>query len=104
METKKSKNYDNKDNGKKDIENNNNTSSGQYTFDSSDPKEIMTGVGEGEGDENSTYPNSDKYIVDDIKKAIKEKNIGIGEEEEEEQEENSFKSDSEQSNNNDENN
>jgi hypothetical protein len=63
----------------------------------------MTGVGEGEGDENSTYPNSDKYIVDDIKKAIKEKNIGIGEEEEE-QEENSFKSDSEQSNNNDENN
>jgi hypothetical protein len=61
----------------------------------------MTGVGE--GDENSTYPNSDKYIVDDIKKAIKEKNIGIGEEEEE-QEENSFKSDSEQSNNNDENN
>jgi hypothetical protein len=63
----------------------------------------MTGVGEGEGEENSTYPNSDKYIVDDIKKAIKEKNIGIGEEEEE-QEENSFKSDSEQSNNNDENN
>jgi hypothetical protein len=103
LETKKSKNYDNKDNGKRDIENNNNTSSGQYTFDSSDPKEIMTGVGGGEGEENSTYPNSDKYIVDDIKKAIKEKNIGIGEEEEE-QEENSFKSDSEQSNNNDENN
>jgi len=95
LETKKSKNYDNKDNGKKDIENNNNTSSDQYTFDSSDPKEIMTGVGGGEGEENSTYPNSDKYIVDDIKKAIKEKNIGIGEEEEE-QEENSFKSDLEQ--------
>jgi hypothetical protein len=103
LETKKSKNYDNKDNGKKDVEDNNNTSSGQYTFDSSDPKEIMTGVGGGEGEENSIYPNSDKYIVDDIKKVIKEKNSGgIGEEEE--QEESSSKSDSEQSNNNNENN
>jgi hypothetical protein len=51
LETKKSKSIDNKDNGKKDIEDNYNTSSGQYTFDSSDPKEIMTGIGEGEGEE-----------------------------------------------------
>ena len=56
METKKSKNYDNKDNGKKDTEDNNNTSSGQYTFDSSDTKEIMTGVGGSGGEgEDSTF-------------------------------------------------
>ena len=96
METKKSKNYDNKDNGKKDIDDNNNTSSGQYTFDSSDPKEIMTGIG-GEEDDKSTYPDSDKYIVEDIKKAIKEEKSEFGEEEE------SFsKKDSKQSNNKDE--
>lgn len=46
METKKSKNNDNKDNEKKEIEDNNNTHPSQYTFDSSDAKEIMTGVGE----------------------------------------------------------
>jgi len=98
LETKKSKNYDNKDNGKKDIEDNSNTSSGQYTFDSSDPKEIMTGIGGREGgEENSTFPDSDKYIVEDIKKAIKDKNSGFGEEEE-----SSSKRDSEQSNNKDE--
>ena len=98
METKKSKNYDNKDNGKKDIEDNSNTSSGQYTFDSSDPKEIMTGIGGREGgEENSTFPDSDKYIVEDIKKAIKDKNSGFGEEEE-----SSSNRDSEQSNNKDE--
>lgn len=102
METKKSKNYDNKDNGKKDTEDNNNTSSGQYTFDSSDAKEIMTGIGGGEGEgEGSTYPNSDKYIVEDIKKAIKEEDSGL---EEKEEKEGSAKRDSEQSNNKDENN
>ncbi len=100
METKKSKNYDNKDNRKKDIENNNNTSSGQYTFDSSDAKEIMTGIGGGGEGEGSTYPDSDKYIVEDIKKAIKEENSGF----EEKEEEGSTKRDSEQSNNKDENN
>jgi hypothetical protein len=101
LETKKSKNYDNKDNGKKDIENNNNTSSGQYTFDSSDAKEIMTGIGGGgEGEGSSTYPDSDKYIIEDIKKAIKEENSGF----EEKEEEGSTKRDSEQSNNKDENN
>ncbi len=95
LETKKSKNYDNKDNEKKDIEDNNNTSSGQYTFDSSDPKEIMTGTGGGEDDKN-TYPDSDKYIVEDIKKAIKKEKSEFGEEE-------SFsKKDSKQSNNKDE--
>jgi hypothetical protein len=102
LKTKKSKNYDNKDNGKKDIEDNNNTSSGQYTFDSSDPKEIMTGIGgggESEG-EGSTYPDSDKYIVEDIKKAIKEENSGF----EEKEKEGSAKRYSEQSNNKDENN
>ena len=99
METKKSKSIDNKDNGKKDIEDNYNTSSGQYTFDSSDPKEIMTGIGEGEGGEkNNIYPDSDKYIVEDIKKAIKDENSGFGEEEEE----SSSKRGSEQSNNKDE--
>jgi len=98
LETKKSKSIDNKDNGKKDIEDNYNTSSGQYTFDSSDPKEIMTGIGEGEGGENNnTYPDSDKYIVEDIKKAIKDENSGVGEEEE-----SSSKRGSEQSNNKDE--
>ena len=97
LETKKSKNYDNKDNGKKDIEDNNNTSSGQYTFDSSDPKEIMTGIGGGENDK-STYPDSDKYIVEDIKKAIKEEKSEFGEEEQE----GFSKRDSEQSNNRDE--
>ena len=99
LETKKSKSIDNKDNGKKDIEDNNNTSSGQYTFDSSDPKEIMTGIGEGEGGENNnTYPDSDKYIVEDIKKAIKEEDSGL------EEKEDSAKRDLEQSNNKDENN
>jgi hypothetical protein len=98
LETKKSKSIDNKDNGKKDIEDNYNTSSGQYTFDSSDPKEIMTGIGEGEGGEkNNIYPDSDKYIVEDIKKAIKDENSGFGEEEE-----SSSKRVSEQSNNKDE--
>ena len=102
METKKSKNYDNKDNGKKDIEDNNNTSSGQYTFDSSDAKEIMTGIGGGSGEgEGSTYPDSDKYIVEDIKKAIKEEDSGF---EEKEEKEGSAKHHSEQSNNKDENN
>ena len=62
METKKSKNNDNKDNEKKEIEDNNNTHPSQYTFDSSDAKEIMTGVGEEE--EGSAYPDSDKHIVD----------------------------------------
>lgn len=100
METKKSKNYDNKDNGKKDTEDNNNTSSGHYTFDSSDAKEIMTGIGGGEG-EGSTYPDSDKYIVEDIKKAIKEEDSGL---EEKEEKEGSAQRDSEQSNNKDENN
>ena len=80
LETKKSKNYDNKANEKKDIEDNNNTSSGQYTFDSSNPKEIMTGIGGGEDDKN-TYPDSDKYIVEDIKKAIKKQKSEFGEEE-----------------------
>lgn len=99
LETKKSKSIDNKDNGKKDIEDNYNTSSGQYTFDSSDPKEIMTGIGEGEGGEkNNVYPDSDKYIVEDIKKVIKDENSGFGEEEEE----SSSKRGSEQSNNKDE--
>ncbi|MDW3604928.1 MAG: hypothetical protein QOK67_07805 [Nitrososphaeraceae archaeon] len=102
METKKSKNYDNKDNGKKDTEDNNNTSSGQYTFDSSDAKEIMTGVGSSGGEgEDSTYPDSDKYIVEDIKKAIKDQDSGL---EEKEEKEGSAKRDSEQSNNKDENN
>jgi hypothetical protein len=100
LETKKSKSIDNKDNGKKDIEDNYNTSSGQYTFDSSDPKEIMTGIGEGEGGEkNNIYPDSDKYIVEDIKKAIKDENSEFSEEEEEES---SSKRGSEQSNNKDE--
>ena len=100
METKKSKNYDNKDNGKKDTRDNNNTSSGQYTFDSSDAKEIMTGIGGSGGEgEDSTYPDSDKYIVEDIKKAIKEEDSGL------EEKEGSAKPDSEQSKNNkDENN
>ena len=101
MDTKKSKNYDNKDNGKKDTEDNNNTSSGQYTFDSSDAKEIMTGEGGSGEDEDSTYPDSDKYIVEDIKKAIKEEDSGF---EEKEEKEGSAKRDSEQSNNKDENN
>jgi hypothetical protein len=47
----------------------------KYTFDSSeDVKEIMTGRrGEGEG-EGKPYPDSDKYIVEDIKKIINDKN------------------------------
>lgn len=47
----------------------------KYTFDSSeDVKEIMTGrSGEGEG-EGKPYPDSDKYIVEDIKKIINDKN------------------------------
>ncbi len=94
METKKSKNNDN-NNGKKDIEGNNNDHRSQYTYDSSDAKEIMTGVGGGE--EGSTFPDSDKYIVEDIKKSIQAKEDGLGEE-------GSTKSTSEQSNNKDENN
>ena len=69
METKKSKNNDN-NNGKKDLEGINNDHRSQYTYDSSDAKEIMTGVG-GE-EEGSTFPDSDKHIVEDIKKSIKE--------------------------------
>lgn len=94
METKKSKNNDN-NNGKKDIEGNNNDHRSQYTYDSSDAKEIMTGVG-GE-EESSTFPDSDKYIVEDIKKSIQAKEDGLGEE-------GDTKSTSEQSNNKDENN
>ena len=94
METKKSKNNDN-NNGKKDIEGNNNDHRSQYTYDSSDAKEIMTGVGGGE--EGSTFPDSDKYIVEDIKKSIQAKEDGLDEE-------GSTKSTSEQSNNKDENN
>lgn len=89
-------------NGKKDTEDNNNTSSGHYTLDSSDAKEIMTGIGGGgEEGEGSTYPDSDKYIVEDIKKAIKEEDSGF---EEKEEKEGSAKHHSEQSNNKDENN
>ena len=55
----------------------------------------MTGVGGGE--EGSTFPDSDKYIVEDIKKSIQAKEDGLGEE-------GSTKSTSEQSNNKDENN
>ena len=94
METKKSKNNDN-NTEKKDIEGNNKDHRSQYTYDSSDAKEIMTGVG-GEG--GNTFPDSDKHIVEDIKKAIKEKDSGL------EEKEGSAKRDSEQSNNKDENN
>ena len=86
METKKTKNNDNKDNERNDIENSNSANSKKYTFDSSDVKEIMTGVG-GEG---SAYPDSDKYIVEDIKKAIKKEESGVDEE-------NDARTDSEQS-------
>jgi hypothetical protein len=55
----------------------------------------MTGVGGGE--EGSTFPDSDKHIVEDIKKSIKEKEDRLGEED-------NAKSDSEQSNNKYENN
>ena len=94
METKKSKNNDN-NNGKKDIEGINNDHRSQYTYDSSDAKEIMTGVGGGE--KGSTFPDSDKHIVEDIKKSIQEEEDGLGEE-------SNAKSGSEQSNNKDENN
>ena len=89
METKKTKNNynnDNKDNERNNKENSNSTNSKKYTFDSSDVKEIMTGVG-GEG---SAYPDSDKYIVEDIKKAIKKEESGVDEE-------NDARNDSEQS-------
>jgi hypothetical protein len=86
LETKKTKNNDNKDNERNDIENSNSANSKKYTFDSSDVKEIMTGVG-GEG---SAYPDSDKYIVEDIKKAIKKEESGVDEE-------NDARNDSEQS-------
>ena len=85
METKKTKNNDNKDNERKDIENSSINNS-KYTFDSSDVKEIMTGVG-GEG---SAYPDSDKYIVEDLKKTIKKEETGVDEE-------NDARNDSEQS-------
>jgi hypothetical protein len=77
LETKKSKNNDN-NNGKKDIEGINNDHRSQYTYDSSDAKEIMTGLGGGE--EGSTFPDSDKHIVEDIKKSIKEEEDRLGEE------------------------
>jgi hypothetical protein len=86
LETKKTKNNDKKDNDRNDIENSNSINSKKYTFDSSDVKEIMTGVG-GEG---SAYPDSDKYIVEDIKKAIKKEESGVDEE-------NDTRNDSEQS-------
>ncbi len=76
METKKTKNKDNKDKERKDLENTNSINSNKYTFDSSDVKEIMTGVG-GEG---SAYPDSDKYIVEDLKKAIKKEESVMDEE------------------------
>jgi hypothetical protein len=94
LETKKSKNNDN-NNGKKDLEGINNDHRSQYTYDSSDAKEIMTGVGGEEG--GSTFPDSDKHIVEDIKKSIKEEEDSPGEE-------GNTKSGSEQSNNKDENN
>ena len=86
METKKTKNNNNKDNERNNKENSNSTNSKKYTFDSSDVKEIMTGVG-GEG---NAYPDSDKYIVEDIKKAIKKEESGVDEE-------NDARNDSEQS-------
>ena len=55
----------------------------------------MTGVGGGE--KGSTFPDSDKHIVEDIKKSIKEEEDRLGEE-------GNAKSGSEQSNNKDENN
>jgi hypothetical protein len=65
--TQDSNNINNKDKKVNDKE--------KYTFDSSeDVKEIMTGrSGEGEG-EGKPYPDSDKYIVEDIKKIINDKN------------------------------
>ena len=92
METKKSKNNNNNNNGKKDIEGNNKDHRSQYTYDSSDAKEIMTGVG-GKGG-TCTIPDSDKHIVEDIKKSIQEEEDGLGEE-------GNAKSGSEQSNNKD---
>ena len=76
LDKKKLKNNDNKDNDKKKIENSDNTISNKYTFDSSDSKEIMTGIG-GEG---SAYPDSDKYIVEDLKKVIKKEESEVSEE------------------------
>lgn len=92
MDTKKIKDNDNKGNDKKNIKNTESTNSNKYTFDSSDVKEIMTGIG-GEG---SAYPDSDKYIVEDLKKAIKK-------EESEVSEENAAKNNLEQSNKDDNN-
>ena len=92
LDTKKIKNNANKDNNKKKIENSYSTNSNKYTFDSSDIKEIMTGIG-GEG---SAYPDSDKYIVEDLKKVIKK-------EESEVSEENDVKNNLEQSNKDDNN-
>jgi hypothetical protein len=65
--TQDSNNINNKDKKVNDKE--------KYTFDSSeDVKEIMTGrSGEGEG-EGKPYPDSDKYIVEDIKKIVNDKN------------------------------
>jgi hypothetical protein len=65
--TQDSNNFNNKDKKVNDKE--------KYTFDSSeDVKEIMTGrSGEGEG-EGKPYPDSDKYIVEDIKKIVNDKN------------------------------
>jgi hypothetical protein len=53
----------------------------------------MTGIGGsgGEGEDN-TYPDSDKYIIEDIKKAIKKEDSGL------EEKEGSAKPDLEQSN------
>ena len=76
MDTKKIKNNDNKGNDKKNIKNTDSANSNKYTFDSSDVKEIMTGIG-GEG---SAYPDSDKYIVEDLKKVIKKEESEVSEE------------------------
>ena len=51
----------------------------------------------GEEKKVRTFPDSDKHIVEDIKKSIKEEEDGLGEE-------GNAKSSSEQSNNKDENN
>ena len=92
MDTKKIKDNDNKGNDKKNIKNTDSANSNKYTFDSSDVKEIMTGIG-GEG---SAYPDSDKYIVEDLKKAIKKEDSEVSEE-------NDAKNNLEQSNKDDNN-
>ena len=76
LKNNNNKNNNNKDNDKKKIENSDSTNSNKYTFDSSDVKEIMTGV----NDEGVAYPDSDKYIVEDIKKVIKKEESEVSEE------------------------